>query len=115
MRSVLQRIAESAEFVIIDSPPLQAVTDGAILASIADGTVLVIEAGRARSGAVRSGREALAKVGARVLGVVLNRMSESMAGDYYYYDYYGGSGTDEAPVRRARAAAATSEPGAKQA
>ncbi len=43
---------------------------------------------------MRNGREALAKVGARVLGVALNRMSESMSGDYYYYDYYGGYGAD---------------------
>ena len=92
MRTVLQRIAGSVEFVIVDSPPLQAVTDAAILSSLVDGTVLVVDAGRTRSGAVRNGREALAKVGARVLGVTLNRMSESMSGDYYYYDYYGGYG-----------------------
>ena len=90
MRTVLDRIAESAEFVIVDSPPLQAVTDAAILSSLVDGTVLVVFAGHSRSGAVRNGREALAKVGARVLGVTLNRMS----GDYYYYDYSGGYGTD---------------------
>jgi Mrp family chromosome partitioning ATPase len=55
-----------------------------------------VDAGRTRRGAVRNGREALAKVGARVLGVTLNRMSEAMSGDYYYYDYYGGYGTDAA-------------------
>jgi capsular exopolysaccharide synthesis family protein len=94
MQTVLERLAASSEFVIVDSPPLQAVTDAAILSSLVDGTVLVVDAGRTRSGAVRNGREALAKVGARVLGVTLNRMSESMSGDYYYYDYYGGYGTD---------------------
>lgn len=94
MRSVLDRIAQSAEFVIVDSPPLQAVTDAAILSSLVDGTVLVVFAGHSRSGAVRNGRETLAKVGARVLGVTLNRMSEAMSGDYYYYDYYGGYGAD---------------------
>jgi capsular exopolysaccharide synthesis family protein len=94
MHTVLERLAASAEFVIVDSPPLQAVTDAAILSSLVDGTVLVVDAGRTRSGAVRNGRETLAKVGARVLGVTLNRMSESMSGDYYYYDYYGGYGAD---------------------
>ena len=90
----MERLAASADFVIVDSPPLQAVTDAAILSSLVDGTILVVDAGRTRSGAVRNGREALAKVGARVLGVALNRMSESMSGDYYYYDYYGGYGAD---------------------
>jgi Mrp family chromosome partitioning ATPase len=94
MRSVMARLAASAEFVVIDSPPLQAVTDAAILSALVDGTVLVIDAGRTRRGAARNGREALTKVGARVLGVTLNRLSEAMSGDYYYYDYYGGYGTD---------------------
>jgi capsular exopolysaccharide synthesis family protein len=92
MRTVLTRLQAEADFVIIDSPPLQAVTDAAILSSLVDGTVLVVDAGRTRSGAVRNGREALAKVGARVLGATLNRMSQSMSSDYYYYDYAGGYG-----------------------
>jgi non-specific protein-tyrosine kinase len=87
MRTILDRLAGSAELVIIDSPPLQAVTDAAILASITDGTIFVVDAGRTRRGAVRNAREALAKAEARVLGVVLNRMSEKSSGGYYYYDY----------------------------
>ena len=97
MKVVLDRLAASVELVIIDSPPLRAVTDAAILASITDGTLFVIDAGRTRRGAAVSGREALAKVGARVLGVTLNRLSEKASGDYYYYDYQGGYGTDGAP------------------
>lgn len=87
MRTVLGRLAGAADLVIIDSPPLQAVTDAAILSSITDGTLFVVDAGRTRRGAVRNGREALAKAEARVLGVALNRMSEKSSGGYYYYDY----------------------------
>jgi len=94
MRVILDRLSAVAELVIVDSPPLRAVTDAAILASITDGTIFVIDAGRTRRGAAASGREALAKVGARVLGVTLNRLSEKASGDYYYYDYYGGYGVD---------------------
>lgn len=96
MRTILERLAGSAEFVIIDSPPLQAVTDAAILSSLVDGTVLVVDAGRTRRGAVQNGHEALTKVGGRTLGVTLNRMSEALSHDYYYYDYaegYGKKGT----------------------
>lgn len=106
MRAALGRIAAEADYVIVDSPPLQAVTDAAILSTLVDGTLLVVDAGRTRSGAVRSGREALAKVGARVLGVTLNRLSESMSGAYYYYDYYGGYGPGEGDRRTARQDAA---------
>jgi non-specific protein-tyrosine kinase len=87
MRNVLARLAIEADIVIIDSPPLQAATDAAVLSSIVDGTILVINASRTRRGDVRHGRDALAKVNARVLGVVLNRLSgRARAG--YYYDYY---------------------------
>ena len=97
MKVILERLAAAVDLVIIDSPPLRAVTDAAILASITDGTVFVIDAGHTRRGAAVSGRDALAKVGARVLGVTLNRLSEKASGDYYYYDYHGGYGADGAP------------------
>ena len=97
MKVILERLSAAVELVVIDSPPLRAVTDAAILASITDGTIFVIDAGRTRRGAAVSGRDALAKVGARVLGVTLNRLSEKASGDYYYYDYHGGYGTDGAP------------------
>jgi polysaccharide biosynthesis transport protein len=94
MRTVLERLSSDAEVVVIDSPPLQAVTDAAILASFVDGTVFVVDAGRTHRGAVRNGREALAKAGARVFGVVLNRLPERSSGSYVYYDYYG-AGSEE--------------------
>ncbi|MGH2511384.1 MAG: polysaccharide biosynthesis tyrosine autokinase, partial [Candidatus Limnocylindrales bacterium] len=99
MKVVLDRLAAAVELVVIDSPPLRAVTDAAILASITDGTVFVIDAGHTRRGAAVSGREALAKVGARVLGVALNRLSEKASGDYYYYDYQAGYGPDDGQAK----------------
>jgi capsular exopolysaccharide synthesis family protein len=94
MRSVLGRLTAEADLVIVDSPPLQAVTDAAILSSITDGTLLVIDSGRTRRAATQHGREALAKAGARVLGVALNRMSMRAGNEYVYYDYYGDKGKD---------------------
>ena len=108
MRTVMQKLAASAEFIVVDSPPLQAVTDAAILSALVDGTVLVVDAGRTRTGAARNGREALAKVGARVLGVTLNRLTQSMSGDYYYYDYQAGYGGDAKGKKNDPAAAAAS-------
>jgi len=94
MQTILERLVAAADLVVIDSPPLQAVTDAAILASITDGTLLVIDAGRTRRDAAGRGREALAKAGARVLGAALNRLSQRGRGDYVYYDYYGAYGAE---------------------
>ena len=99
MQAILERLAAAADLVILDSPPLQAVTDAAILASITDGTLLVIDAGRTRRDAAGHGREALAKSGARVLGAALNRLSQRGRGEYVYYDYYGAYGA-EAQAKR---------------
>ena len=98
MQTIVERLVAAADLVIVDSPPLQAVTDSAILASITDGTLLVIDAGRTRRVAAGHGREALAKSGARVLGAALNRISAR--GGNVYYDYY-----------RAYGAEATAKPG----
>ena len=74
MLTVLQRLQASQDVLIIDSPPLRVVTDAAILSAFVDGTLLVIDASTSRRAAVRLGREALNRVNAQVLGVVLNRV-----------------------------------------
>ncbi len=91
MRAVLERLTAAEDLVIIDSPPLQAVTDSAILSSFIDGTILVIDAARGHRRAVRLGRETLAKAGANVLGAVLNRAPSRAPSEYadYYGDYLG--------------------------
>jgi non-specific protein-tyrosine kinase len=88
MRTVLERLKASADLVVFDSPPLQAVTDSAILSSFLDGTLFVIDAGHGRRRAVRPAREALARAGANVLGVALNRIPARADSDYA--SYYGG-------------------------
>ena len=55
MQAVVGLLKESADLVVFDSPPLQAVTDSALLSSLLDGTLLVVDAGRSRRRAVRSG------------------------------------------------------------
>ena len=74
MRTVVQRLQEAADLVIFDSPPLLAVTDAAVMASFLDGTLFVIDAAKGRRRVVRTGREALARSGATMLGAVLNRV-----------------------------------------
>lgn len=97
MRAVLARLRDDADLIVIDSPPLQAVTDAAVLAPDVDGVLLVTEAGRTKRAALAQAREALARVNAHVLGVSLNGLTERTGGGYYRYhgEYYGAS-TDAA-------------------
>jgi succinoglycan biosynthesis transport protein ExoP len=98
MRAMVDRFKGDADLVIVDSPPLQAVTDAAILSSFLDGTLFVIDAGRSRRRAVRLAREALNRADATVLGAVLNRVPVGARSDYA--DYYGGAyGTDVGPAK----------------
>lgn len=87
--------SENFERVVIDSPPLVAVTDAAILSRFVDTTLLVTRSGSTRKDHAKKAARALRDVGSKVAGMVLNGVSTS-AGAYGYYEYYGGSG-DEHP------------------
>ena len=63
MRTVIERLAVDQDLVILDSPPLQAVTDAAILGSIADGTLLVIDAQHSQQRRIRQAIEFAARDG----------------------------------------------------
>ena len=85
MRSVLEQLEAGFDLVIFDSPPLQAVTDSAILSSFLGGTLLVIDARRSRRRVVHQARESLDRAGARVLGAVLNRIPTKTLTPYAGY------------------------------
>jgi Mrp family chromosome partitioning ATPase len=93
MKAVLERLTASADHVVFDSPPLGAVTDAAILASLVDGTVLVIDAAQTRRVAVARGTDSLARVGANVLGVTLNFVRRADVAEAYGYGF--GPGPDD--------------------
>jgi capsular exopolysaccharide synthesis family protein len=95
MPAILASLLTKADLIVIDSPPLQAVTDGAILASQTDGTVLVVASGRTRRAALLRARDNLQHVGARILGTALNGVSESDGKEAAlgYFTYYGDSET----------------------
>ncbi len=88
MKRILEQLRSAADYVVIDSPPILAVADASILAARSDGTLLVVEAGKTRTDAVRKAREALERANAKVLGVVINKV-RSRGGGYYRYGYSG--------------------------
>lgn len=91
-RAVISQVAAQFDFTIIDTAPLLPVTDGAEIAVIADATLIVVRAGRTTREQAKRCIEALAKVGERPVGVILNMVTRSRGGyggeyGYYYADY----------------------------
>jgi capsular exopolysaccharide synthesis family protein len=92
MRELVERLKQRFDLIILDTPPLLAAADAAVLGELADGTVLVVRAGATDRAAAQQAVQQLRLVGARVLGAVINDPDEKVAsfgGGYYYYDYYG--------------------------
>ncbi len=91
MRGALAQANELFDVVLIDSPPLLAVTDAAVLSTIADATVLVIRMGSTAREAVRRAVALLRAVHGTIAGAVLNDV-DMRGGKYYggygYYYYY---------------------------
>jgi polysaccharide biosynthesis transport protein len=88
-RSVLKKISERFDRVIIDSPPVVPVTDAAILSTLVDGTVLVIRAFKTSQELARHALRALVDIGAKKAGAVLNAVNLSRHEyKYSYYHYY---------------------------
>jgi len=88
MRKIIHTLSDRFERIILDSPPLIAVTDGVILSSLTEGTILVIQAGRTGKESVRRAAKVLQDVGARILGVILNNLEFKDYRYGYYYPYY---------------------------
>ena len=101
LRALLSTAAESFEIVIVDGPPVMGLADAPILASVADGTLLVIEGAKTRRAVVRDALKRLHFARARMVGGVLNKYHPKHGGASYGYGYgygynYGyGSGADK--------------------
>jgi succinoglycan biosynthesis transport protein ExoP len=96
MAVILQRITAEADLVVLDTPPVGIVTDGALVAARSDSTLLVVNPDRSSERMVRKAREALAHVNARVVGVVLNNVSRRDAEPNPYYGLYRPAGSKSA-------------------
>jgi succinoglycan biosynthesis transport protein ExoP len=100
MADAIAELRKRFKFVVIDTPPVMAVTDAVILSVQSDGVLIVVRSGETPKVAFTRTRDLLASVKCRVLGVVLNAV-DSSAPDYYYsyryYPYSYGYGADLAP------------------
>jgi succinoglycan biosynthesis transport protein ExoP len=95
MRQVILELGKTFDHIVIDSPPIASFTDGILLATISDGVILVIHANECSRKVVQRSRQALLDVGAKILGVVLNRVNLNSPDYYYSYQYYSKYKTDD--------------------
>ncbi len=102
MAGVLADLNERFDMVIIDAPPLLPVTDAAVLASVADGAILVARHGATTKDGAAQSKQRLIAVDATLFGTVLNFADQSkrLAGGYGYgYGYgYGPAPTADRPT-----------------
>jgi capsular exopolysaccharide synthesis family protein len=94
-KKLLAELREMFDYVIIDSPPLLAVTDGAILAAGVDGALIIARYGQTKRGALGTAVRSLHHVGASILGTILSMVPSNRASYYGYGNGYYGEKLDE--------------------
>ena len=87
MRELLSVLLKHFDHVVIDSPPVSSFTDGVLISTMVDGVLLVVHGGKSSRHIVRRSKQLLQDVGAKIFGVVLNKV-EIQSHDYYYYQRY---------------------------
>jgi capsular exopolysaccharide synthesis family protein len=88
MSNLLKMLQNHFTHVVVDSPPIASFTDGVLIASMVDGVILVVHAGKSSRQVVRRSRQLLQDIGAKIFGVVLNNVDLKSQDNYYYYQTY---------------------------
>ncbi len=88
MQEIIDYLKSQADYLIIDVPPVVAVTDACVLAAKVDGIALVVNFGAIRPEMAQKAKNLLLKANGHVLGVIINRVAIEEEDSYYYY-YYG--------------------------
>jgi succinoglycan biosynthesis transport protein ExoP len=91
---ILADLNERFDRIILDSPPLQPVTDAVLLAKQTDGVILVVQAGKTLRDDIKRSANKIRGVGGSIFGVIVNAI-EAGDRDGYYYSYHGYGTTPE--------------------
>jgi capsular exopolysaccharide synthesis family protein len=100
MKHLLTALGERYDFVILDSPPVQAVSDSLALTAIVDGTIVVVQYGKTTFDTLNMGMKKLKDINANILGFVLNRFKQGASRAYYtnYASYYTNDAVENKPA-----------------
>lgn len=88
MKSFLAHIEKYYDYIIIDSPPVGSVADAVVLSTLSHGVILVARSGHIKRDELIRTKDSFEKVGANLLGVVLNDVTKEELPYDYYYNYY---------------------------
>jgi len=86
-RALLSKLRLEYDTIILDTPPLLAVTDAQVLTTISDGTIIVAQHGVTKKDEILQAKGLLEKVKGNILGVVLSQIPVDDNSYYYYYSY----------------------------
>jgi Mrp family chromosome partitioning ATPase len=82
----MKKVSAEFDVIILDAPPILPVADAMVLSKLADGVILVMEYGATTHETAMRAKESMEKVGAKILGAVINDIPVDAGGaDYYYY------------------------------
>lgn len=85
MSALIEELKKKYDYIILDTPPVQAVADAQILSTKADGTILVVRADRTKKDSVRNAINLIKKVNGNIIGTVLNGIEVKKSEYNYYY------------------------------
>lgn len=85
-KELIQYLDKKFDYIIIDTPPIGVVTDAAILATLADGVILVVKSEETKKEEVKNSIERFEHVGGKIIGAVLTRVK--VQGSAYKNSYY---------------------------
>lgn len=85
MSTFLEEMKKYFDYIIMDTPPIGAVTDSQVLSTKVDGTILVVKAGSTKKDVVMNAVNAIKKVNGNLIGTVLNGVENKKNKYYYYY------------------------------
>ena len=88
MRSGLEVLQQHFDYIVIDSPPCLEITDALVLATLVDGLLLVVRAGKTPKELVRRASDRVLRVGGKILGVLVNAVDMRHSPYGYYHGYY---------------------------
>nr|WP_232735682.1 CpsD/CapB family tyrosine-protein kinase [Alteribacter populi] len=85
MKDLLSKVKDTYDYILLDAPPVNVVTDPQILSNQCDGVILVVRSGKTEEDAGKKAVDSLKKANANILGAVLNDRDMKETNYYYYY------------------------------
>jgi polysaccharide biosynthesis transport protein len=99
LQTLIERLLETYDHVVIDSPPVMGLADAPLIASKVEGVIYAVESHGIRSSLVKTALSRLATANARVIGGVLTKFETRKAHYGYGYEYGYGYGRDDKAAR----------------